>query len=337
MPCLEPLGAAMKRREFIALLGGAAVGWPLMGHAQQSAMPVIGFLAAGSPSSPVDASRVRAFRQGLGETGYVEGKNVSIEYRWAEGQIDRLPALAADLVRRQVSVISTTSTSPALAAKAATTTTPIVFEIGGNPVEVGLVASLNRPGANITGVTTLNTELGAKRLQLLHELVPKATDIAHLVNPRTNAETKASDLRQTAQSLGLQLHVLHASTERDFDSAFLTLVQLRAGALMIEPDALFTNWIEQLAALTSRHAVPAAYEFREFTAAGGLMSYGSSLTEAIHQVGVYSGRILKGEKPADLPVQQATKVELFINLKSARALGVTVPNTLAGRADELIE
>ena len=328
----------MQRREFITILGGAAAAWPLAVRAQQSAMPVIGFLASGSPSSLVDASRVRAFRKGLGETGYVEGQNVSIEYRWAEGQVDRLPALAADLVSRQVSVIATTSTPPALAAKAATTTIPIVFEIGNNPVEVGLVTSLNRPGANITGVTTLNTELGAKRLQLLRELVPKVTDIAHLIVPkRTDAETKASDLRHAARSLGVQLHVLYAGTERDFNSAFLTLVQLRAGALLIEPDAFFTNRIEQLAALTVRHAVPASYEFREFTAAGGLMSYGSSLTEALHQVGVYGGRILKGEKPADLPIQQATKVELFINLKSAKALGVTVPNTLAGRADELIE
>jgi putative ABC transport system substrate-binding protein len=325
-----------RRRQFITLLGGAAA-WPLAAHAQQPAMPVIGFLHSASPGPHADL--VRAFRQGLNETDYVEGKNVAIEYRWAEGQNDRLPALAADLVRRQVTVIAAPARTAALAAKAATATIPIVFEVGDNPVELGLVTSLNRPSGNLTGVTSLNTEIEPKRLQLLHELVPTASVIALLVNP-TNpglAETLSRDLQAAARTLGLQLHVLHSSTDRDTDTIFATLVQLRAGGLVIGNDALFVNQIKQLAALTVRHAMPTIFQTREFVAAGGLMSYGTILTDLFRQVGVYTGRILKGEKPTDLPVQQATKVELIINLKTAKALGLEVPPTLLGRADEVIE
>jgi ABC-type uncharacterized transport system substrate-binding protein len=326
----------MRRRQFITLLGGAAA-WPIAARAQQPAMPVIGFL--GSASAGPYARMMAAFRQGLNETGYVEGRNVAIEYRWAEGQNDRLPALAADLVRRQVTVIATTGTPETLAAKAATATIPIVFQVGIEPVQVGLVASLSRPGGNLTGVTNLNVEVGPKRLELLKELVPTATLMALLVNPTSPnlTESTTKDALAAARTLGVQLHVLHASTERDIDDAFAALVQLRAGALVIGSDVFFNSRREQLAALALRHAVPAIFQYREFAVAGGLMSYGANFTESYRQVGVYTGRVLKGEKPSDLPVHQSTKVELIINLKTAKALGITFPLTVLGRADEVIE
>ena len=325
----------MKRRELITLLGGAAA-WPLAARAQQPALQVIGFLGTGSPD--VFAYIVRAFRQGLSETGFVEGRNVAIEYSWADDQLDRLPALAANLVRRQVSLIVANSTRAALVVKAATTTIPVVFQIGGDAVQTGLVASLNRPGGNLTGVTTLAGGLGPKRLELLHELVPAATSIGVLFNPTDqNAGILSSSLQAAARTLGIELHVLHASTERDFDTVFATFARLQVGALLINPSLLFNTLGAQLATLTVRHALPAIFQFREFAAAGGLMSYGGSITENYGLLGVYAGRILKGEKPADLPVQQSAKIELVINLKTAKALGLTVPPTLFGRADEVIE
>jgi ABC-type uncharacterized transport system substrate-binding protein len=327
----------MKRREFITLVGGAAVAWPLAARAQQT-MPVIGYIGTGSRES--DAFRLPSFHQGLSEAGYVEGRNVAIEYRWAEGQNDRLPALAADLVRRQVAVIAVPASTPGvLAAKAATTTIPIVFYIGLDPVELGLVASLAHPGGNITGVTGWNVMVGPKRLELLHEVIPSATSIALLVNPASPDLAKADsrDQQTAARSLGLQLHVLDASNERDFDTVFATLVQLRAGGLVIGTDSFFNTQKEQLAALTVRHGVPTIHQYREFVMAGGLMAYGSPTADLSRQVGVYTARILKGEKPADLPVQQATKVELFMNLKTAKTLGLTVPLPLLARADEVIE
>jgi putative ABC transport system substrate-binding protein len=298
-------------------------------------MPVIGFLS--SDSANLSGDRSRAFRQGLSETGFVDGQNVTIEYRWAENQYDRLPALAADLVRRQVAVIA--ANNPAtLPAKAATATIPIVFTIGFDPVAAGLVASLHRPGGNITGLTSLNLEIGPKRLELLHELVPAAAVIALLANPTNpNAETLSGDLQAAAGALGLQLHVLHASIEPDFDTVFASLAQRQAGALVIGADAFFSNQSEQLAALARRHGVPTISPYREFAAAGGLVSYGGSIPDQFRQAGIYTGRILKGEKPADLPVQQATKVELLINLNAAKTLGITVPLSLLGRADEVIE
>jgi putative ABC transport system substrate-binding protein len=327
----------MRRREFIVLVGSAAIVWPLAAHAQQPAMPVIGFLGGGSPN--LDAKRVGAFRQGLSEAGYVEGKNVAIQYRWAEGEYSRFPALATDLVRRQVNVIAALGGTPsAQAAKAATTSIPIVFQTAVDPVEFGLVESLNRPGGNLTGVTILSVELGPKLLELLHELAPAATVIGLLVNPTSPfAETLSRDTKAAALTLGLQLHVLQASTERDFDTVFVTLVELQAGALVIGPDVLFTNGSEKLAALMLRHAVPAIYSVREFAVAGGLISYGPSIADGWRLMGIYTGRILKGEKPADLPVQQVTKVELVINLKAAKALGLAFPLSLLGRADEVIE
>ena len=301
-------------------------------------MPVIGFLASASPD--LYSIRLRAFREGLKEIGYVESQNVAIEYRWAEAHNDRLPMLAAQLVHRQVTVIvAAGGTASALAAKAATASIPIVFGIGADPVGVGLVASLNRPGGNVTGVTSLNVEVGPKRLELLRELLPSATIMALLVNPTSPAlaEPVARGLQAAAHALRLQLHVLHASNERDFDTVFANLIQLSAAALIIGSDNFFTARSKQLATLTVRHAVPAIYQFHEFTAAGGLMSYGSSEAEYYRLVGIYAGRILKGDRPADLPVQQSTKVELIINLKTAKALGLTVPLSLLGRADEVIE
>jgi putative tryptophan/tyrosine transport system substrate-binding protein len=327
----------MRRRNFIAFLGGAAAAWPVAARAQQT-MPVIGYIGTGSRES--DAFRLPSFHQGLSEAGYVEGRNVAIEYRWAEGQNDRLPALAADLVRRQVAVIAVPASTPGvLAAKAATTTIPIVFYIGLDPVELGLVASLAHPGGNITGVTGWNVMVGPKRLELLHEVIPSATSVALLVNPTSPdlAEADSRDQQAAARSLGLQLHVLRASNERDFDAVFATLVQLRAGGLVIGTDSFFNTQKEQLAALTVRHGVPTIHQYREFVMAGGLMAYGSPTADLSRQVGVYTGRILKGEKPADLPVQQATKVELFINLKTAKRLTLTVPLPLLARADEVIE
>ena len=319
----------MNRRKFVAVVVGAAA-WPLAARAQQPAMPVVGFLNSSSPEGY--APWVAAFRRGLNEAGYIEGRNVTVEYRWAQGQYDRLPALAADLVRRQVTVIAATSTPAALAAKAATTTIPIVFTTASDPIQLGLVAGLARPGGNITGVTMLGVEVGPKRLELAHELVPTATAIALLVNP-TNpiAETLARDLQAAARTLGLQLQVLHASTERDIDAAFATLIQLRAGVLVIGSDVFFNSRSEQLGALTLRHAVPTIYQYREFAAAGGLMSYGGSLADSYRQAGAYTGRILKGAKPADLPVQQSIKAELIINLKTAKVIRLTVPPTLLRR------
>jgi putative ABC transport system substrate-binding protein len=328
----------MKRRGFLTLLGGAAATWPFAVRAQQPALPVIGFL--NSESTDLSAEGLRAFRQGLSESGFHEGQNLTIEYRHVEGQYERLPALAADLVRRQVSVIVAHGNIPvAMAAKAATTTIPIVFRIGTDPVEAGLVASLNRPGGNLTGVTTLGVELGPKRLELLRQLIPTAAIVALLVNPANPAVAAANarELQSAAATLGLQLHVLRASTEREIDTVFVNLAQLRADGLVIGGDAFFNARSEQLATLALRHAVPTIYQYREFAAAGGLMSYGGSIPEAYHQLGVYTGRILKGEKPADLPVQQITKVELIINLKTAKALGLTVPLALLTRADEVIE
>ena len=327
--------AKMKRREFIRLLGGAAA-WPLAARAQQPAMPVIGFLSSRSPDD--DPHLLPAFHRGLKEAGYIEGQNVAIEYRFADNQYDRLPALAGDLVQRRVALIVTNGPA-ARTAKAATETIPIVFTAGFDPVEVGLVASLNRPGGNITGVSILDVELGPKRLELLHELVPTATIIAALVNPAdaARAETTAKGFQAAASTLGLQLHILHASSDRDLNTVFASLIQLRAGGLVIGGEPFFNSRTEHLGALSIRHAVPAIYQIRAFAAAGGLMSYGGSITDAYHTTGIYTGRILKGEKPAELPVQQASKVELIINLKTARTLGLTIPLPLLGRADEVIE
>ena len=311
---------------------------PLAARAQQARTPVIGFLS--SVSLDKYTIRLEAFRQGLKEVGYVEGQNVAVEYRWAEGQNQRLATLGAELVQRQVDVlVSAGGTPSALAAKAATATIPIVFVVGTDPVAIGLVASLNRPGGNVTGVTTLNVGLGPKWLELLHQILPAATNIAVLTNPSSPAIAQAfvEALRPAANTFRLQLHVLEASTERDIDKAFAALGQLRADALVITPDTFFSSRAEQLGALSVRYIVPTVFEFKPFTAAGGLLSYGGSETDNYRLLGNYTGKILKGEKPADLPVQQATKVELIINLKTAKKLGITVPQSVQSRADEVIE
>jgi putative ABC transport system substrate-binding protein len=325
------------RRKFFVTLIGGGVAWPLAARAQQPRMPVIGFLDSKSPDD--SAHMVAAFRRGLNESTFIEGQNVTIEFRWAQNQYDQLPVLAADLVRRRVDVIAATGGPAALAAKAASATIPIVFRLAADPIAAGLVASLSRPGGNVTGVTSLNLEVGSKRLEFLHELVPTATIMAALVNPTnpTNAEMLSRDLQATARLLGLQLHLLHASSDADIDAVFATLTELPAAGLVIGTDALFTSREKKLAALGLRYRIPTIYQWREFVAAGGLMSYGGSFADSYRLAGVYTGRILKGEKLADLPVQQATKFELFINLKTAKALGITVPPTLLALADEVIE
>jgi putative tryptophan/tyrosine transport system substrate-binding protein len=326
----------VRRREFITLVGATVLAWPRMAHAQQ--FPVIGFLGGTSPE--VYAARLRAFRQGLKEAGYVEGRNVEIEYLWAQGRNEQLQALAAQLVHRQVAVIVAGGGTPsALAAKAATTAIPIIFGVAVDPVKLGLVTSLNRPGGNLTGVTNLNVEVGPKRLELLRELLPSATLIAVLVNPTSGAigEPFVRELEPAAHTLGFKLHVLPASTERDFDTVFATLVQLRADAVVISPDQFFYSRMEQLAQLALRNGIRAISQLRQFAEAGGLISYGGSETEYYRPMGVYTGRVLNGEKPSDLPVQRSTKIELIINMKTAKTLGLTVPPTLLARADEVIE
>ena len=326
----------MRRREFITLVGGATV-WPLAVRAQQPAMPVVGFLNVESPEGyqPMAA----AFRRGLQESGYVEGQNVAIEYRWADGHSERLPALAADLVQKQVTVIAATSTPAAIAAKAATTTLPIVFETASDPVRLGLVASLSRPGGNVTGVTQTNVEVAPKRLEVMHELLPNASVLGLLINPAdpSLAEPQLKDFQAAAHTLGVELHILNVRTDGELERAFADLSQLHVGGLVISTDPFFSSRPQQLASLTARYAMPAISKGREFAAAGGLLSYGADNLDTYRLAGVYTGRVLKGERPADLPVQEATKVELYINLKTAKALGVTVPLPMSGRADEVFE
>ena len=323
-------------REFIRLLGGAAFVWPLVAQAQQPAMPVIGFLSAVSPGP--FAQRIAAFHQGLNEAGYVEGRNVVIENRWAEEQYDRLPALATDLVGRRVVVIVTYTDAAALAAKAATTTIPIVFINGGDPVRAGIVPSLNRPGENVTGVSFFGVDLAPKQLALAHEVVPNAAVIAFLVDENVpDAVAGVPAVQEAARNLGLQLVVLKVRAARDIDTAFASLVRERAGALVVGTGALLTNRRKQIIALAARHALPTVYPFREFTADGGLISYGNNVPDSFRQAGVYTGRILKGDKPAELPVILPTKFELVVNLKTAKALGFTVPSALLARADEVVE
>ena len=327
----------MRRREFFSLFAGVAATWPLTARAQQPAMPVVGWLNSETPEGGYGLLAA-AFRQGLSEAGFVEGHSVGIEYHWAQGQIDRLPALAAELVRDQVAVIAAAGTVSARAAKAATTTIPIVFSVATDPVAMGLVASLNRPGGNITGVANLMVELGQKQLELLHALVPTVTIMAVLINPIfPAAESQARDLQAAARKLGLGLHVLHASTERDLETVFDKMADMRVGALAITADAFFLSRRDQIIALAARHSLPTTSPWREAAAAGGLMSYGTSDADAYRQLGSYAGRILKGEKPADLPVQQSTRFELIINLKTAKALGIDVPLQLQQLADEVIE
>jgi len=325
----------MRRRDFIRLVGGAAVAWPLTTPAQP-AMPVIGFLNSGSPDT--FAPTVNAFLQGLKESGYVDGQNVVIEYRWANGQYDRLTALADDLVRRGVSVIAATSTPANLVAKAVTSTIPIVFTTGGDPVQLGLVTSLGRPGGNVTGVTQMTGEVAPKRVELAHELVPQATVFGMLINP-TNplSENVKRDSQAAALKLGVQLNVLHASTDAELDKAFAAFREMHVGALVLGTDAFFNNRLEELAALAIRNSLPVVYEYHQFVAAGGLVSYGGSIIDSYRLAGGYVGRVLKGEKPADLPVQQASKIELLLNLKTAKTLGITVPQSIQNRADEVIE
>jgi putative ABC transport system substrate-binding protein len=329
-------GGNMKRREFITLLGGAALAAPLVARAQHS-MPVVGFLNTASPEPFADY--LKAFREGLGSMGYVEGRNVMIEYRWAEGSSLRVKEMASDLVRRRVDVIAATGGSPAaLEAKAATTTIPIVFQVGLDPVKAGLVASLSRPGENITGATMLALDLASKRLEVLRELMPKAQSFAALVDPSSPGSNSAMrELRAAADALGIRVGMVEATAERELDSAFKSIKSLQTDALYIGATPLFNGLSEKLAALSLQYRIPAIYQFRQFTAAGGLLSYGGSITDAYYQTGVYTGRILKGDKPADLPVQQSTKIELIINLKTAKVLDVTMPQTLLARADEVIE
>jgi putative ABC transport system substrate-binding protein len=326
----------LKRRDFITLVGGAAA-WPVAARAQQPALPVIGFLCSGSPNAY--APFLTALRQGLNDAGYVEHRNVGIEYRWAEGQYDRLPALASDLVASRVAVIvAAGGAGPALAAKAATTTIPIVFISGADPVKSGLVESFNRPGGNVTGVYLFLTGLEAKKLGLLRQLVPQADVIAVLLNsarPDTDAQLK--DIQEAARAVGLQINILQASSERDFAAAFASIAQLRVGALLVGADPFFTNQRDQIVALTARYAIPAIYELREYAAAGGLMSYGTSLADGYRQAGIYAGRALKGDKPADMPVVQSTKFEFVINLKTAKALSLAIPPGVLAIADEVIE
>jgi ABC-type uncharacterized transport system substrate-binding protein len=326
----------LKRRQFITLLGGAAAAWPLVARAQQPAIPAIGYLNNGSPES--DVPRLTGLRQGLNQTGYIEGRNVVIEYRWAGNQADRLAALAADLVQRRVAVIVSPGPVATLAAKAATTSIPIVFVVGADPVQLGLVASLNRPGGNLTGFNNVNLELGAKGLALLRELVPGTETIGFLENPNNPTfELTTRDVLAAAPVMGLTVQTLKASTDREIDAAFASLVQARTGALLVGSDAFFNSRIERLIELAAHHAIPTMYPVREFVVAGGLISYGTSLTEMYRQVGLHTGRILKGEKPADLPVIQTTKFPLIINLKTAKALGLQIPDRLLALADEVIE